>query len=191
VKCVVGLGNPGAQYAATRHNVGFLVVEAVAAAHSIPLRPLSGPVVAGRGALAGEDVWVVEPQGFMNRSGIAVQWLLGETGSAPDSLLVVHDDLDLPLGQLRFKRRGGHGGHNGIRSIIEILGTDEFLRLKVGIGRPPTGSETVDYVLEPFARGEEPVVAAVVERGRDAVTVALTDGVAVAMNRFHSSPPVE
>lgn len=187
MKCVVGLGNPGAQYAATRHNVGFLVVEAVAAAQRIPLRALSGQVVAGRGALAGEDLWIVEPQGFMNRSGAAVQWLLGETRSTPDSLLVVHDDLDLPLGQLRFKRKGGHGGHNGVRSIIETLGTDEFLRLKVGIGRPTAGSDTVDYVLEPFSRDEQPVVAGVIDRARDAVTAALTDGVGAAMNRFHAS----
>jgi PTH1 family peptidyl-tRNA hydrolase len=187
VKCVVGLGNPGAPYAATRHNIGFLVADAVASAHGIRLRPMGGQVLAGQGALAGDALWVAEPQGYMNRSGIAVQWLLAEIGSAPGSLLVVHDDLDLPLGQLRFKRKGGHGGHNGIRSIIEALGTDEFLRLKVGIGRPLIGSESVDYVLEPFSRDEQAVVAGVVARGRDAVIVALTEGVGTAMNRFHAS----
>jgi PTH1 family peptidyl-tRNA hydrolase len=187
VKCVVGLGNPGVQYATTRHNIGFLVADAFAAAHAIQLRALGGQVVAGRGALAGEDVWIVEPQGFMNRSGAAVQWLLDETGAGPDALLIVHDDLDLPLGQLRFKRKGGHGGHNGVRSVIETLGTDEFLRLKVGIGRPTAGSDTVDYVLEPFSRDEQPAVAGVIERARDAVTAALTDGVGAAMNRFHAS----
>jgi PTH1 family peptidyl-tRNA hydrolase len=184
---VVGLGNPGAQYAATRHNIGFLVADAVAAAHGIALRPMGGQVLAGQGTLDGDALWVAEPLGFMNRSGIAVQWLLGETGSTPGSLLVVHDDLDLPLGQLRFKRKGGHGGHNGVRSIIEVLGTDEFLRLKVGIGRPRIGSETVDHVLEPFSQDEQPIVAGVVERGRDAVTMALTEGVGAAMNRFHTS----
>ncbi|MFZ5864104.1 MAG: aminoacyl-tRNA hydrolase [Nitrospirota bacterium] len=186
MKCVVGLGNPGEQYAATRHNVGFLVAEAVAAACAIRLRSMGGPAVAGRGVLAGEEVWIAEPQGYMNRSGAAVRWLLNETGAGPDALLVVHDDLDLPLGQLRFKRRGGHGGHNGVRSIIEALGTNEFLRLKVGIGRPSAGSESADYVLERFSRDEEPVVAGVVERAREAVTVALTDGAGVAMNRFHA-----
>ncbi len=191
MKCVVGLGNPGAQYAATRHNVGFLVAEAFAAAHDIRLRPVNGQVLVGRGILAGDALWVAEPQGFMNRSGVAVQWLLAEAGAGPEALLVIHDDLDLPVGQVRFKRRGGHGGHNGVRSIIEILGTNEFLRLKVGIGRPPTGSDTVDYVLERFSRDEEPVVAAAVERGRDAVTVALTEGVGAAMNRFHSSAATE
>jgi PTH1 family peptidyl-tRNA hydrolase len=182
VKCVVGLGNPGAQYAATRHNAGFLVADAVASAHGIRLRPM-----AGHGTLAGDALWVAEPQGYMNRSGIAVRWLLQEAGAGPESLLVVHDDLDLPLGQLRFKRRGGHGGHNGVRSIIETLGTDDFLRLKVGIGRPPAGHDSVDYVLEPFSREEEAVVAAAVERGREAVTVALSEGVGAAMNRFHAS----
>ncbi len=191
MKCVVGLGNPGAQYAATRHNVGFLVAEAFAAAHDIRLRPVNDQVTVGRGVLAGDALWVAEPQGFMNCSGIAVQWLLSEAGGGPESLLVVHDDVDLPVGQVRLKRRGGHGGHNGVRSIIETLGTDEFLRLKVGIGRPPTGSETVDYVLERFSRDEEPVVAGAVERGRDAVTVALTEGVVAAMNRFHPSATAE
>ncbi|MFZ5876246.1 MAG: aminoacyl-tRNA hydrolase [Nitrospirota bacterium] len=187
MKCVVGLGNPGAQYAATRHNIGFLVADAVSSAHGIRLRPMGGHVLAGQGALAGDALWVAEPQGYMNRSGIAVQWLLAESGAGPESLLVVHDDLDLPLGQVRLKRRGGHGGHNGVRSIIETLGTDEFLRLKVGIGRPPTGRDTVDYVLEPFSREEKAAVAAVVERSREAVTVVLTEGVGAAMNRFHAS----
>jgi PTH1 family peptidyl-tRNA hydrolase len=101
-------------------------------------------------------------------------------------LLVVYDDLDLPPGQLRFKRMGGHGGHNGVRSIIEALGTDAFLRLKVGIGRPPLGYDPVEYVLEPFSPEEEAVIVPAVERARDAINVALTEGVNVAMNRFHA-----
>jgi PTH1 family peptidyl-tRNA hydrolase len=109
VKCVVGLGNPGAQYAVTRHNVGFLVAEAFAAVYDIRLRPVNDQVTVGRGALVGDVLWVAEPQGFMNRSGVAVRWLLGEAGVGPEALLVVHDDLDLPVGQVRFKRRGGHG----------------------------------------------------------------------------------
>lgn len=187
MKLVVGLGNPGAGYAATRHNVGFLVVEAFAAVHHIPLRPVGEHAAAGRGTLAGEDLWVAEPLGYMNRSGSAVRVLLTESGGEPGSLLVVYDDLDLPLGQLRFKRQGGHGGHNGVRSIIEALGTDEFLRLKVGIGRPPDGHDPVEYVLEPFSTEEAPVIASAVVRARDAVAAALTEGVGAAMNRFHAS----
>lgn len=186
MKLVVGLGNPGARYAATRHNVGFRVVEAFAAARRIRLRP-ADDLVAGSGALDGEELWVAEPRGYMNRSGSGVRALLAQTNGEPDALLIVYDDLDLPLGQLRFKRRGGHGGHNGVRSIIEALGTDAFLRLKVGIGRPPDGLDPVEYVLEPFLPEEEAAVASAVERARDAISVALSEGVNAAMNRFHAS----
>lgn len=187
MKLVVGLGNPGVRYAATRHNVGFRVVEAFAAAHRIQVRAASERAAVGRGTLAGEEVWVAEPLDYMNRSGHAVRDLLTEGGADPGSLLVVYDDLDLPLGQLRFKRQGGHGGHNGVRAIIEVLGTDEFVRLKVGIGRPPAGHDPVDYVLESFSPEEEAVMGPAVVRAGDAVAVALTDGVGVAMNRFHAS----
>lgn len=186
MKLVVGLGNPGARYAATRHNVGFRVVEALAAAHAIRLHP-AGDLAVGRGALAGEELWLLEPLGYMNRSGNAVRTMLEEAGGEPSALLVVYDDLDLPLGQLRFKRAGGHGGHNGVRSIIEALGTDVFLRLKIGIGRPLAGRDPVEYVLEPFSPEEEGVIGPAVERAREAIDAALVEGVDAAMNRFHSS----
>lgn len=185
MKVVVGLGNPGREYAATRHNIGFRVVEAFAAAHDIRLRRHGSDARAGRGVLGGDDLWVAEPLTFMNRSGVAVRWLLQESGGDPRSLLVVHDDLDLAFGRLRFKRRGGAGGHNGVRSIIETLGTDEFLRLKVGIGRPAPGRDPVDYVLEPFAPDEGPGVTAMVETACEALGVALTEDVTTAMDRFH------
>ena len=182
---VVGLGNPGREYAATRHNIGFRVVEAFAAAHDIRLRRHGSDARAGRGVLGGDDLWVAEPLTFMNRSGAAVQFLLREAGGSVQALVVVHDDLDLAFGRLRFKRRGGAGGHNGVRSIIETLGTDEFLRLKVGIGRPAPGRDPVDYVLEPFAPDEGPGVTAMVETACEALGVALTDDVTTAMDRFH------
>lgn len=185
MKLVVGLGNPGARYAATRHNVGFRVVEAFAAAQQIRLQPANGHL-AGRGSLAGDDLWVLEPLGYMNRSGSSVRAMLDQSGAEPSALLVVCDDLDLPLGQLRFKRAGGHGGHNGVRSIIEALGTDAFLRLKVGIGRPPVGCDAVEYVLEPFSAEEETAIVPAVNRARDAIGVALAEGVDVAMNRYHA-----
>jgi len=187
VKVVVGLGNPGAEYAVTRHNVGFRVAEAFAAAHGIPLRRSGSLALAGRGTMAGDEVWVAEPLTMMNRSGAAVRHLLCESGGDASSLVVVHDDLDLPLGCLRFKRRGGPGGHNGVRSIIEVLGTDAFLRLKAGIGRPAPGADPVDYVLEPFAPDERRTVSAMIEAACEALRVALTDGVTTAMNRFHVS----
>ena len=184
---MVGLGNPGREYAATRHNAGFRVVEAFAAAHHIRLRRAGNDALAGRGAVGGEDLWVAEPLTFMNRSGAAVRFVLQEAGGDVQSLVVVHDDLDLAFGRLRFKRRGGAGGHNGIRSIIDTLGTDDFLRLKVGIGRPAPGIDPVDYVLEPFAPGELQGVSALVEDACEALRVVLTEGLTTAMNRFHAS----
>lgn len=169
----------------TRHNVGFRVVEAFAAAHHISLRRVGPHARAGRGVFGGQDVWIVEPLTFMNRSGGPVRLVLQEAGGDPESLLVVHDDLDLPLGHLRFKQRGGHGGHNGVRSIIETLGADEFLRLKVGIGRPAGQAAAADHVLDAFEPAERPAVEAAIERACDALCVALTDGVTTAMNRFH------
>ena len=161
------------------------MVEAVAAAHQIRLRP-AGDSLAGRGSFAGEELWVVEPLAYMNRSGIAVRAMLEKANGDAGALLVVCDDLDLPVGQLRFKRAGGHGGHNGVRSIIEALETDVFLRLKIGIGRPPGGDDPVEYVLEPFSIEEAPVIDVAVGRARDAVTLVLTDGVNAAMNRYHA-----
>jgi PTH1 family peptidyl-tRNA hydrolase len=187
VKVVVGLGNPGARYAATRHNVGFRVVEALAASHRISLRRSGEQAAVGRGMLAGDELWVAQPLDHMNRSGLAVHRLLAEAGADAGSLLVVYDDLDLPLGQLRFKRQGGPGGHNGVRSIIEALGTDRFLRLKVGIGRPPSGCDPVEYVLEPFSPEETAVIGPAVARAGEAIDVALAEGVEAAMNRFHAS----
>ncbi len=184
---VVGLGNPGREYAATRHNIGFHVVEAFAASHHIRLRRTGNDALAGRGVVGAEDLWLAEPLTFMNRSGAAVRFVLAESGGDVQSLVVVHDDLDLALGRLRFKHRGGAGGHNGVRSIIETLGTDDFLRLKVGIGRPAPGIDPVDYVLEPFAPGEVQSVNTMVQGACQALQIAVTEGLSAAMNRFHAS----
>ena len=184
MKVVVGLGNPSPEYAATRHNVGFRVVEMFAAIHRVPLKTMQKQVRVGQ--VSGE-LWVAEPLTWMNHSGQAVRWLLEETGSGVESLIVVHDDLDLPVGRLRFKRRGGHGGHNGVRSIVETMGTGEFLRLKLGVGRPPAGKDPVEYVLEPFSRYETADIDAAVGTACEALDVALAEGVTAAMNRFHAA----
>jgi PTH1 family peptidyl-tRNA hydrolase len=182
VKLVVGLGNPGARYAATRHNVGFRVVEAFAAVHHIRLRP-AGDHAAGRGALAAEELWVVEPLGYMNRSGSAVRALLEETNGDPGALLVVYDDLDLP--RAVAVQRMGATADTAACLDHRALGTDAFLRLKVG-SAGPLGYDPVEYVLEPFSPEEEAVIVPAVERARDAINVALTEGINVAMNRFHA-----
>jgi len=187
VKVVVGLGNPDPGYSATRHNIGFRVVEAFAAAHRISLRKLSSQARGGRGRSGTGELWIVEPLTWMNRSGAAVRWVLQDTGTDAGALIVVYDDLDLPLGRLRFKQRGGHGGHNGIRSIIDVIGTHEFVRLKIGVGRPPTGTDPVEYVLESFTSSETSLVDAVIAVACEALNVALAEGVTAAMNRFHAA----
>ncbi|MDE3119015.1 MAG: aminoacyl-tRNA hydrolase [Nitrospirota bacterium] len=185
---IVGLGNPGDRYARTRHNVGYRVVERAAARWAIPLTPI-GVARQGRGAVGQTDVTLALPLAWMNQSGPAVKAVaeaLGlSAGQLSDSMTVVHDDLDLPLGRLRIKRRGGPGGHNGILSLITTLDTDEFCRVKLGVGRPPVGVDAADYVLAPFGAEEVSHVDAMIEQAVLALECLLTDGVAAAMNRFN------
>lgn len=195
MQLIVGLGNPGDRYARTRHNVGCRVVERAAARWAIPLTPI-GVARQGRGVVGQTDVTLALPLAWMNQSGPAVKAVaeaLGlPAGPLSDSMTVVHDDLDLPLGRLRIKRRGGPGGHNGILSLITTLDTDEFCRVKLGVGRPPVGVDAADYVLAPFGAEEVPHVDAMIEQAVLALECLLTDGVAAAMNRFNAKePPVD
>ncbi|MBM4123956.1 MAG: aminoacyl-tRNA hydrolase [Nitrospira sp.] len=192
MRLIVGLGNPGERYARTRHNVGFRVLERAAARWAIPLRT-AGDVRQGRGLVGSSerpvDVALAQPLAWMNLSGPPVKALVESLGIAPeqlsDHLIVVHDDLDLPLGRLRLKRRGGPGGHNGILSLITTLDTDEFCRVKLGIGRPPLGIAVADYVLAPFLAEEVPQADAMIEQAVLALESVLADGMAAAMNRFN------
>jgi len=183
---VVGLGNPGARYVGTRHNLGFLVVEQLARRwRAGPWEPRCQSLVA-QARLGKESILLAKPQTFMNRSGQALRELIQWTELPPDRLLVVHDDLDLPLGLLRIRVGGGAGGHNGIRSAVECLGTEGFLRLKGGIGRPEDSREIVDFVLSPFTSGEQEVLPALLGRAVDAVESIIVEGPSKAMNRFHT-----
>lgn len=184
-RLVVGLGNPGRRYEGTRHNLGFRVVDALAGRwRAEPWRESLGSMAAAAEP-RGVRVLLAKPQGYMNRSGEGVAALAGAAGLPPDRLLVVHDDLDLPLGTLRVRLRGGAGGHNGVRSIAASLGTGEFLRLKVGVGRPTEGCPADEYVLSRFLPEEAPLLPAIVERAGDAVEAVLFEGPGAAMNRFH------
>jgi PTH1 family peptidyl-tRNA hydrolase len=148
LRLVVGLGNPGPEYAQTRHNAGFWLADELARQHGGRFRPESkfhGETC--RIALAGQDLWLLKPMTFMNRSGHAVAALARFHRIAPPEILVVHDDLDLPPGTVRLKRSGGHGGHNGLRDLIAQLGGHDFLRLRLGIGHPGDSREVLDYVL--------------------------------------------
>ena len=181
---IVGLGNPGTAYARTRHNAGLWVVERAAVRWSIHLTR-QGTAIRGTGRLGSEAVELAGSLGWMNLSGPPIKALLRELNLAIDGLVVVHDDLDLEPGRLRIKQDGGHGGHNGIRSILEALGTGQFARLKVGIGRPPGGLDSADYVLERVTRPELDVIEPCMDRAVDALEVLVHRGTAAAMNQFN------
>lgn len=185
MRIIAGLGNPGARYADTRHNIGFRVIDRLSADCRIPVARKSGDYEAGSG-LAGEcRILLVKPVTFMNQSGLAVRQVLNYFHETPSSLLVIHDDLDIPLGQVRVKADGGSGGHNGVASVIESVGTPEFLRIRIGIGRPLRKAEVVSFVLSPFEKGEEEIVEKAVIHAADAVREVLAEGVTQAMNRFN------
>ena len=182
---VVGLGNPGAGYEASRHNVGFRAVEALADRAGITLGRRRYRSLFARGSLHGEELLLVKPLTFMNDSGSAVVAWQQAPGLEPVRIIVIHDDLDLPTSQLRVKAGGGHGGHKGVRSIFEALGSADFLRIKVGIGRPRYGSDPVEHVLGPFEEAERDEMKMAVEQAAEAVEVLLQDGLEAAMNRYN------
>ncbi len=186
MKLVVGLGNPGRAYRWTRHNMGFWLVEQFAKELGIDLSRRGLRSVYGRGKIGNEDVILAKPLTYMNLSGEAVRRLLHFFKISPENLVVLHDDLDLPLGQIRIRLRGGHGGHQGVKSIVEALANDGFLRLKVGIGRPPDRrQDPADYVLEPLSGVEKEGFKAAVAGGLQAIEVLLREGPQAAMERFH------
>jgi len=181
----VGLGNPGKEYEGSRHNAGSLVVAGLADECGIRLSAGRGDFVGGRGRCAGEPVMLVVPLTYMNASGRAVAQALDEAEAGPGELLVVCDDVDLPLGQLRLRAAGGDGGHRGLASVIAALGTEEFARLRLGVGRPPEGGDTADYVLDAFSVEEGATVREMVERGAEAVRTMLREGIEQAMTVFN------
>jgi PTH1 family peptidyl-tRNA hydrolase len=182
---VVGLGNPGEKYRRTRHNVGFMVVDVLAArGNARPAREL-GDAWVTEAEVAGETVTLAKPASFMNRSGVPVERLLGELGLAPADLVVVVDDVALELGTLRIRERGSHGGHNGLRSIIELLGTDEFPRVRVGIRKGDPPEDMAGFVLSEFPPEDVLVVQEIVGWAADAVACLLREGAEEAMNRYN------
>jgi PTH1 family peptidyl-tRNA hydrolase len=184
LRLIVGLGNPGERYARTRHNVGVMALQRAADRWKVNL-PVSAYARHGRGRVGTVDVMLAAPLAWMNQSGSVVKALLDDCGSSPHDLLVIHDDLDLPVGRLRLKRSGGSGGHNGILSLLTALDTNQFSRLKVGIGRPRPGEETADFVLSPFTPEERVMINAALDRAVLALECVVLEGVDMAMNRFH------
>ena len=184
MKLVVGLGNPGSKYIGTRHNAGFDVVQVILERiGETPREKFKGAFVKGR--LGGEVVGVLMPMTYMNRSGDAVRLALDYFDVAPEDVIVIHDELDLPLGRVKVKRGGGHGGHNGLRSISGQIGAD-YIRVRCGIGRPPKGDVT-GYVLGRFGSQERDWAESLATDGANAVEAIVRDGVMAAMNVVNTS----
>jgi len=184
VKFIVGLGNPGVRYQWTRHNIGFLVVDRLANNHHILISTKRFQTRYGTGWIDSHKVILAKPMTFMNQSGESVKKAVHFFHADMGDLIVIHDDLDLPFGRLRFKRRGGDGGHQGIRSIIERMGGNNFLRLKVGIGRPPRGMEPAEYVLSSFDEAQQLYLNGILNQVAEVLVVMLSEGVERAMNRY-------
>ena len=187
MRLIVGLGNPGQEYVGTRHNAGFWVVEALAAGAGLKFRR-HGEAVTARGQVAGAPVTLVKPQTYMNRSGPIVAAVVGDLALDLSDVVVVHDDLDLDPGRLRIKSRGGAGGHNGVLSIIDALGSDRFARLKIGVGRPPVGEDPAEYVLAALPSQERTVLEEAVQHAVEALECWVAEGLMAAMNRFNRLP---
>jgi PTH1 family peptidyl-tRNA hydrolase len=183
---VVGLGNPGDRYRRTRHNAGFMVVDALAARAGVTRGREEADAWVGEADVGDEPVRLVKPLAFMNRSGIVVARLLEASGGSPADLVVVVDDAALDLGTLRVRERGSHGGHNGLRSLIDVLGTDEFVRVRIGVRKGELPEDLAGYVLGEFPSEDVLVVQELVGLAADAVTCVLKYGPTETMNRFNA-----
>jgi PTH1 family peptidyl-tRNA hydrolase len=189
---VAGLGNPGPEYADHRHNIGFQVVEALARSHALTFaRRKEIRAHVGQGRIAGRAVFLAKPQTYMNLSGRSVGRLQRTYEIPPEQILIVYDDLDLPLGRLRMRPEGGSGGHKGMRSIIDVLGTQAFPRLRVGVDRPPGRMDPAEYVLRPFGEEEQELIDEVLERAVAAIECWLAEGIVAAMDKFNRPPVCE
>lgn len=185
VRLVVGLGNPGMAYRNTRHNVGFMVMDTLAKGHDVALSRSRLQISSGRCWLEGRWIWLAKPQAFMNRSGPPTQALARKLGIRAEELLVVHDDIDLEFGSIKLKEKGGSAGHNGLKSLMEAFGGNQFSRLRIGIGRPEPGIEITDYVLGRFDPSQKDRIGEVIVVAIEAVRMAIREGVSKAMNAFN------
>lgn len=182
---VVGLGNPGKRYAATRHNVGFVLIQRLADKHNAKLKKRKYSAKAVQVMLESEPVLLVEPWTYMNRSGVAVKELIEWAGVKPNRMLVVYDDLDISLGEIRIRKTGGPGTHNGIASIVREIKSTEFPRIRIGIGPLPPSFDATDYVLADFREEEKPVLEGCLDMAEEAVALIMTRGIEMAMNKFN------
>ena len=187
MKLIVGLGNPGDHYSTTRHNIGFQSVDRFAGEHGITLRQKRFNALVGNGLVSGHRVLLAKPLTFMNRSGEAVRALASYYELTPDSILALHDDMDIAFGQLRVKTQGGSAGHRGIASLIEHLGDDAFVRLRIGIGKPPPAIDPSDFVLQRYNSEELKQLPLIIASACECIMLILTRGPGAAMNAYHGS----
>jgi len=183
---IVGLGNPGPRYESTRHNAGFLVLDLLADRLGSRFKAHKGRADVVEGRVAGRPVTLAKPKSYMNESGGPVVSIARFYKVPVERIVVVHDELDLPFGSLRIKRGGGDGGHNGLRSTSSALGSNEYARVRFGIGRPPGRQDPADYVLHDFSAVERKDLGFEIDRAADAVEAVLADGIEAAQNRFHA-----
>jgi PTH1 family peptidyl-tRNA hydrolase len=192
VKLIVGLGNPGIEYQFTPHNLGFLTIDRIASDRGVEVKNRQCRAITARTVIGSETVLLAKPETYMNLSGLAVRELLAKHDLRPEAdLIVIYDELDLPLGAIRIRQRGSSAGHNGMESIIGALGTQEFLRIRLGIAPERKIRDGVKYVLTPFRKAQLKKIDDVLTTAAEAANVILTEGVAVAMNRFNRKVEVE
>jgi peptidyl-tRNA hydrolase, PTH1 family len=186
VKLIVGLGNPGIEYQFTPHNIGFLAVDRIASDHDLEIRNRQCRALTARLAIGGETVLLAKPETYMNLSGMSVRELVAEYEANPESdLIVIQDELDFPLGTLRIHTRRSSAGHNGIESIIDALGTNDFLRIRIGVAPERKVSDGKEYLLAPMRKADLKIVDGMLDEAEDAVKMILKDGPAAAMNWFN------
>jgi PTH1 family peptidyl-tRNA hydrolase len=190
MKLIVGLGNPGLKYSKNRHNIGFTCLRHFARRHSIHLDKKQSLARTGSGKIEGENIILARPQTYMNLSGQSVSRLVNKLKLNLDDLIVIHDDLDLPLGRIRIRQGGGSGGHKGMESVIGELGSQDFIRIRIGIGRPSENAsedEIIGFVLSDFTPEEEQIVKKAIARVSDAIIRLITKGLETAMNTYNSN----
>ncbi|GIM46044.1 peptidyl-tRNA hydrolase [Collibacillus ludicampi] len=185
MKIFVGLGNPGKEYEGTRHNIGFDVIDQAAKTFGIDVTKNKFQALYGEGIDRGEKIVLVRPMTYMNLSGQSVRALVDWYKPSIEDLIILYDDMDFPPGSLRLRVKGSAGGHNGIKSIISHLGTQEFYRIRIGIGRPAPGRDVINHVLSRFTSEERPLMEEAVKRAVEAMACILTDGFEKAMNQFN------
>ncbi len=182
---IIGLGNPGPEYARTRHNIGFMAIDRLAARYQIEVKNKKFNGLVGQGTLGAHEVVLLKPLTYMNLSGHSAQPAAAFYKVPVTRVIVLHDELDLAPGVMRLKQAGGHGGHNGLRDLIKRFGAPDFARVRLGIGRPEVG-EVTGYVLGAFSKAEEPGCEAMIEDACDAIALMLDEGIVAAQNRFHA-----